>query len=71
MAKREDIANLIYALKQMGISEGDFVAHNEGVLFKSLDLAQKFVANHADKYELGARIDGKVSGWLVKPKAAD
>ena len=46
-------------------------AHPEGVIVPSLDNAQKFIANHGDTYELGGHIDGKVSGWLVKPKASN
>ena len=39
-------------------------------LIESLDNAKHFVANHADDFELGGHIDGKVSGWLVKNKTS-
>lgn len=70
VGKQDEIANLVYALKQAGIADGDFVAHTDGVIVPSLDVANKFIGNHP-AYELGGRIDGKVSGWLVKQKAAN
>lgn len=70
MGKKDELADLLYALKQAGIPNALRAGTGDGVAVPSLDDARRFIGNHSD-YELGGQIDGKVSGWLVKRKSSN
>ena len=63
MGKQDELASFIYEMKLAGHDVGNYASHPQGVVFESLETAKTYAKRH--KMELGGRIDGKVSGWLI------
>ena len=63
MGRQDSLAKLIRQLKAHGINIGYACIVDEGVFFKTLKDAKGFAGRH--KRDL-VRVDGQVSGWLVK-----
>lgn len=65
MAKQEELATLLYQLKQEGIELGNYTTTGEGVVFDTYRPAQLFAERHGKELK---RIDGKVTKWLAANK---
>jgi len=63
MGKQDELATLVYQLKECGIDVGQYLVVPEGVFFESHKPADIFAKKH-DKDLV--RVSGQVSGWLAK-----
>jgi hypothetical protein len=63
MGKRDELAKFIADMKREGVDVGNYATHPEGVVFESLKAAKICAERHGGAL---SRIDGQVSGWLVK-----
>lgn len=65
MGTQEELAQLVYQLRDSGVDLGSFSVVPQGVFFPSYKSAQIV----AKKYNRDlVRVDGQVSGWLVKDR---
>ena len=68
MGKQEELAALVYQLKELGIGVEQYLVVPEGVFFASYEPADIFAKKH-DKTLV--RVDGHVSGWLGRNKGSN
>jgi hypothetical protein len=63
--KQEEFAALMHQLKELGLNIGQCCVLPEGVFFPSETSASLFSERHGKDL---VKVDGLVSGWLVKNK---